>query len=493
MRRGTFFLATGLTAMLQIGCTAQAKTPERLAPDLVSTPKTEINFQIVDSEDTGIFTRAEADYSLGKIYIVTLENGAPISTEQIGFSDPRYKDSDPWLSPSGDTLYFISDRPTFLGDVREDEDDYDIWRSRRTGGQWTAPEHLGLINSRAGEFGPEVNNGYLYFSSRRGGQYDIYRSRVEGNGFAPPEKLGAPFNTTYHDSDFTLTKNGRVAIWWSTRPGGPGGGGDLYVSHRTGNGWTEATDLGTSINTSALDFTPSLTPNNAILYFATQKPFPGQEEGAADIYRIPVKDIAVLQEALAASAMAQLKEAFGGETVLSNTKTLSYHLDIDRASSASSSEDVFMDFRQQAIAVRSSGESGYRFARGGDAAMREGQALADSEAAEMLASLYANFLYFLTADELELIGPENVSGHGDLTWFRLHARGKTSPLVGLDPRNGRIVKILTDSGAMVMEMDYLKHASGLIWPHRFMVERDGEHILTGRFSKLAVNEPSPAE
>ncbi|MEO1483593.1 MAG: hypothetical protein AAFU77_15905 [Myxococcota bacterium] len=475
----------------------------------MSTEKTEINFQIIDSGRLGLFTRAEADYSLGKIHLVNLDAGRVASARLIEFSDPRYKDSDPWLSPSGNELFFISNRPAYLGDVREDEDDYDIWRSRRAGAYWTAPEHLSSVNSLAGEFGPEVHRGHLYFSSKKRGRYEIYSAPRLGDGFGKPQLLPEPINGPHANSDFTLTKDGQVALWWSTRPGGLGSG-DLYVSRVTDQGWTDPVNLGPNVNSEYLDFTPSLSPNNAVFYFASNRPVAGQDPGASDIYSVAVNDLQPLRDALRASSMARLKRAFGGESVLDQVHSVSYRLDVDRGPKGQSAEEVFIDFETGSVAVRdpqstlprgqdsarpdrvsrSAAAPQYRLAKMGEGNL-QGEASEPAVRQDLLATLSANFLFYLTAEDFALSGPENVTGHGDLNWYHLEARGETSPLVGLDPVTGRIVKVLSSSGAVVTELDYLEHDSGLVWPYRFLVRRDGELILSGHFSELRVNRPIP--
>ncbi|MEO1243823.1 MAG: hypothetical protein AAFX54_18095 [Pseudomonadota bacterium] len=473
---------------------ASAETgPHRLFPDNVSTPKNELNFQVIDSEDLAIFTRAEADYSDGKIYLAKIDGDELSGSRLIGFSDARYKDSDPWLSPSGTELYFISDRPAYLGDVRDDHDNYDIWRSRRTGQAWSAPEHLSSLATPAGEFGPELNNGYLYFSSRKQGRYDIYRARIKPNGFGTPEALPAPFNTDTHDSDFTMTRDGRVALWWSTRPGGHGSG-DLYVSRLTENGWTPAENLGPAVNSAGLDYTPSLSPNNAVFYFATNKPFPGQDEGAADIYKIPVKDVPVLRQAIAGNALSRLKEAFGGDEVLKSIKTLSVTLKTDSQRSGAKSKTIFIDFASSAISEYDADRQTRIFAtpeQAVEVSQEVASPMSEDHRDRIVDNMTANFLYYLTADDLELLGPENIRGHGGLNWFRMRARGAVSPLVGLEPKTGRIVKVMGENDHVVFELDYLKNETGFIWPYRFLVERDGERVLEGSFSDMQVNASPP--
>ena len=106
----------------------------------------------------------------------------------------------PALSPNGLSLYFSSDRPGSLGAT-------DLWVSQRDcdGCPWSAPANLGsVVNSTAGDAGPSLSiDGHLLFftSSRSGGQglNDIYVSRrtdpKDDFGWGPPVPLGGEVNT----------------------------------------------------------------------------------------------------------------------------------------------------------------------------------------------------------------------------------------------------------------------------------------------------------
>jgi len=200
---------------------------------------------------------------------------------------PRWSDSDPWLTPDGNTLYFISTRPHPAR--AEGRADYDIWRSRRSGGGWTAPERLpDTVNSAGQELGPELHGGILYFASaRRSGRggLDIYRAAAEGNGFAPAALLDGPFNSAASDSDFTLSSDGRLAAFWR---GGEAGTARIHIARRTAAGWSAPEPLPGAINHGPFNFTPSFGRDGRSLTYASTAARPGQAEGMADIYRAPL-------------------------------------------------------------------------------------------------------------------------------------------------------------------------------------------------------------
>lgn len=486
-------MKTAILSLVLISSTAVAAEPEplkRVGPDVISSARSEYNFQLLN-DGNSVFARAEADFSEGKILFSSTVDGISQTPERITFSDERFKDSDPWLSADGSALYFIANRPTRAGETK-DEEDYDIWRSYYRSGAWMAPERLPSVNSHSAEFGPEVHNEFLYFSSTREGGYYIYRSRLENGRPGEPELLPAPINSEWNDSDFTLSASGRVAVWCSTRPGGFGAC-DLYVSRLTETGWSDPENLGAPVNSDESEFSASLSPNGARLFFASSRHVDGQQEGAADVYEIAVADAPPLRDALAASALEQLKDAFGGHKALSTVETLAFTLETRREGKEPTSADYIYDFSRQAIMRRDPAAKTVSYVRGKNAVqIADGKetALSRSERASLQAGLDANFLSFLVHDDATLIGPLDIAGHGDLQWYRLSRGGKTSPPVALDPRTGRIVIVQIDDNRHVLETDYLPVGEGLIWPYRYIMG-GGDKKHEGRFSNIRVNVSFP--
>ena len=260
---------------------AQTGTARMLAE--YSSGKNDYNLSSDRAERTRVFARSEADFANAMIYISQRKGGRWSPPEPIGFTDPRYSDTDPWLTADGRTLYFASNRPTA---DRPDKKDLDLWRSRRgLDGRWSAPESLGpAVNGPGPELGPELHGDILYFASARKsgrGGLDIYAARARDGGFPDSaELLSGPFNTAASESDFTLSPDGRRAVFWRMI----GDRGILHTASRTGGAWSVPVPLGDDVNIGPFNFTPAFTRDGRSLRFASTRPRPGQSEGMADIY-----------------------------------------------------------------------------------------------------------------------------------------------------------------------------------------------------------------
>ena len=159
------------------------------------------------------------------LYVARLDrNGKWQEVRNLGDRiNSKYWDSQPYLSPDGEYLYFVSDRPGGEGGC-------DIWRSKRMrSGRWGEPRNLGAeVNSGGDEKTPTLapNGQDLFFSSdgHAGlGGYDLYRStNVKRNTWTKPQNVGMPFNTSADDMYFRLSPREDTVFIASSRKGGEG-------------------------------------------------------------------------------------------------------------------------------------------------------------------------------------------------------------------------------------------------------------------------------
>jgi len=101
------------------------------------------------------------------------------------------------------------------------------------------------------------------------GNCDLYISRRTGNNWSAPVNLGPAVNSTEWDSQPSLSADGRTLYFTSTRRGGQGQE-DLYVSRLQPDGtWSLAQNLGTPVNTPGKDMAPFIHASGTTLYYVT--------------------------------------------------------------------------------------------------------------------------------------------------------------------------------------------------------------------------------
>ncbi|MFK7807102.1 MAG: OmpA family protein [Saprospiraceae bacterium] len=131
----------------------------------------------------------------------------------------------PSISPDGNTLFFVSDKPGGKGGT-------DIYYSQRKGDKWGKAVNLDtMINTSAHEGFPFMTeDGNLYFCSKGHvgyGGYDIFVSKrfVDGS-WGEPRNVGKPINSSMDDISIYLNKENTRGAFTSSRKGGDD---DIYL------------------------------------------------------------------------------------------------------------------------------------------------------------------------------------------------------------------------------------------------------------------------
>lgn len=178
--------------------------------------------------------------------------------EPVPFGGDASND-DPFVSPDGRWLYFVSARP-----------DRDIWRYRLDGSKRL--ERL-AVNSGAEEYSPiVVASGALYFASSRpggAGQGDIYRAEPDGEAFSDPVTLGPNVNSALGEWNLWISSDEALLIFEASgRPANVSVSGDLYYSVRGENGWSPAIPL-KALNTPGSELLPRMHPDGKTLFYTS--------------------------------------------------------------------------------------------------------------------------------------------------------------------------------------------------------------------------------
>lgn len=215
-----------------------------------------------------------------KFAMVAIKNPVPFAPVNVGdkinTDVPEY-----FPSISADGQYFIFSRLV----NRQQED---IYITHEDHGTWAPSQPISpLINTdyNEGALCISSNGQYIFFSSNKPdenfGSHDIYFSLLQGKTWSKPYNAGPKINSAYWDSHPSLSADGRTLYWLSTRPGGYGAEDIWYSTLDSTDHWTEAKNIGATINTPYKEFTPFIYTDGNTLYFSSEG-HPGM--GGLDIY-----------------------------------------------------------------------------------------------------------------------------------------------------------------------------------------------------------------
>lgn len=242
--------------------------PEIFAPGIVSV--------------SGRFEQSITDTPDGKEFYFTVTNSSwnsfeiwTVKEDSTGWSTPlrasipgANNDAEAFISPDSKWMYFISTRSpgTFPWGT-------DIWMMERSNDDWLEPINIASpIHSSAGEWGVSVSKKrtLCFGSDRSGGKGmgDIYIANLVNDSYPEVINVGDSINTKYVEYDPFIAPDESYIIFQSkNRPSGYGDN-DLYISFKKDDGlWTEAKNMGSSINTSAKEINPSVSKDGKYLFF----------------------------------------------------------------------------------------------------------------------------------------------------------------------------------------------------------------------------------
>jgi beta-lactamase regulating signal transducer with metallopeptidase domain len=201
----------------------------------------------------------------------------------------------PCVSADGLTLYFGSyNRPGGSGL-------YDLWVTTRetTNDDWGTPVNLGpTVNSSAGEWAQSLSaDGLeLYFSSDRSGGHgrlDLWVTTREttNDDWGEPVNLGTTVNSSADDSFPYISPDGLTLffsdyLFGTSRPGGYGGA-DIWMTTRAtkSDPWGEPVNLGPTINSSSDEACPNISADGSTLYFDCDRP---GGIGGSDLWQVKI-------------------------------------------------------------------------------------------------------------------------------------------------------------------------------------------------------------
>ena len=185
------------------------------------------------------------------------------------------------LSSNGDIMFTFKTSENFFGN---------LYQSTRKNGKWSKPEKMGknINGEQSNETSASISmdGNTIYFSSDREGGYggfDIYRVVKLPNGvWSEAKNLGPTINTEYNEEAPFIHPDGN-SLYFSSEAHENMGGYDVFVSRKTDEGWTNPKNLGYPTNTTKDDIFFVITPDERHGYYSTEKE---DGYGLQDIYMI---------------------------------------------------------------------------------------------------------------------------------------------------------------------------------------------------------------
>lgn len=284
-RKCNFFIFSCLAMTIIFGCTKQnefpilkgpylgqdppGKIPEIFAPGIVSTEEYK-EFGITFSPDGTefYFTQGSIEFRQNAILVCHVKDGYWTKPRTASFSGRHY-DDEPHITFDGSKMFFGSERPQ--PHFKNGDQPYGLWMMKRTGDIWGESQYYG-----PGMYVTSASNGTIYYTARLGKEdWGIVKALLVDGQYKKPELLSGGINSPYFDGHPCVAPDERFLIFDSRRPGAVGGDGDidLYICFPNDEGtWSEAINMGDSINSTQEEHVASLSPDGKYLFFARGDP-----------------------------------------------------------------------------------------------------------------------------------------------------------------------------------------------------------------------------
>ena len=230
------------------------------APAAISSDQFESHAAFDRRADALYFVRSKPDFSGWRILASHCGAHGWETPVRPAFAGAGLE-ADPWLTPDGETLYFISTRAS--GSMASK--DLDIWTATRNGeAGWDAPTRLPApVNSDDAEWFPRLaRDGWLYFGSRRpggAGGNDIWRARKDADGAWRVENAGPGINTSGDEYEALPSPDGRTLLLMAS--------GGLYRAHWQGGTWIGRGKLPPPVTVNGSEIGAVFSPSgNSVLF-----------------------------------------------------------------------------------------------------------------------------------------------------------------------------------------------------------------------------------
>jgi outer membrane protein OmpA-like peptidoglycan-associated protein len=155
------------------------------------------------------------------------------------------------------------------------------------------------INTQYDDYWPSLTADEQYFSTTinlnklegqssfgRAVHEDIFLSKKVNSVWQKTQNVGNTMNTMSNEGAQSISLDGRYMFFVACNRDGGLGGCDIYYSIHEGDGWSQAINAGSPLNSKHWETCPSFSPTGDELYFASNRP---GGSGKADIWKCKVQ------------------------------------------------------------------------------------------------------------------------------------------------------------------------------------------------------------
>ena len=238
------------------------------------------------------FTNEQINYLIQKTKYaeIAITQERNVLVQNLGTTiNTKHQEYVPLISADEKMMIFTSRRPGSTGGILDPNGIpfEDVYMSTKINNVWMKPVQLGeQINTATNDacvgFSADGQLLFLFKPSKNEITGDLYQSRMGMEDWELPIKLGSDINTEFNETSASISLDDKVLYFSSDRPGGFGGK-DIYKVLRLPNGkWSRAINLGAIINTPYDEDSPFVHADKKTLYFSSKG---HQNMGGYDIFK----------------------------------------------------------------------------------------------------------------------------------------------------------------------------------------------------------------
>lgn len=241
-----------------------AAKPMVFAEGVVSTPYTEWATSFTPDGNTVYFSQGAIYWT---ICFSKRVDGKWTKPEVANISG-KWVDTDPFISPDGKRMIFMSNRPLPGAAQDKHQPNYHLWYADLIAdNKWGEPVHLPAPINMEGvnNYAPSISSsGTLFFCSRdREGHAGMssYSAKWLGDHFDQPKLLA--LNGKEETQDPFVAPDESYIVFVS--------GNDLYISYRNADGYTTGQKLGKPVNNGDSNSSPCISRDGKMLYYSSSR------------------------------------------------------------------------------------------------------------------------------------------------------------------------------------------------------------------------------